>query len=43
MRISIARPLVKFGAQLGVVLVLASGLSGCETIASLDPTGLLSD
>ena len=43
MRISIARPLVKFGAQLGVILVLASGLSGCETIASLDPTGLLAD
>jgi outer membrane protein OmpA-like peptidoglycan-associated protein len=43
MRTSIARPLVKFGAQLGVILVLAAGLSGCETMASLDPTGLLSD
>jgi len=43
MRTSIARPLVKFGAQLGVILVLASGLSGCETMAALDPTGLLSD
>ena len=42
MRISIARPLVKFGAQFGVILVLAGGLAGCETIASLDPTGLLS-
>jgi len=41
MRISIARPLVKFGAQFGVILVLAGGLAGCETIASLDPTGLL--
>jgi outer membrane protein OmpA-like peptidoglycan-associated protein len=42
MRTSIARALVKSGAQLGVVLVLAAGLSGCETMASLDPTGLLS-
>ncbi|MBV9550319.1 MAG: OmpA family protein [Alphaproteobacteria bacterium] len=42
MRTSIARPLVKFGAQFGVILVLATGLSGCETMASLDPTGLLS-
>jgi outer membrane protein OmpA-like peptidoglycan-associated protein len=43
MRTSIARPLVKFGAQLGVILVLASGLAGCDTMAALDPTGLLSD
>jgi outer membrane protein OmpA-like peptidoglycan-associated protein len=42
MRTSIARALVKSGTQLGVVLVLAAGLSGCETMASLDPTGLLS-
>jgi outer membrane protein OmpA-like peptidoglycan-associated protein len=34
---------VKFGAQLGVIMMLAAGLSGCETMASLDPTGLLSD
>jgi outer membrane protein OmpA-like peptidoglycan-associated protein len=26
-----------------VILVLASGLAGCDTMASLDPTGLLSD
>ncbi len=34
---------MKFGAQLGVILVLGCGLAGCETMASLDPTGLLAD
>jgi len=42
MRNSIARPLVKAGAQLGVIVMLAAGLAGCETMASIDPTGLLS-
>lgn len=43
MSISFARPWVKFGAQLGVILVLGGTLSGCETMTSLDPTGLLAD
>jgi outer membrane protein OmpA-like peptidoglycan-associated protein len=43
MRTSIARPWVKTGAQLGLILVLATGLAGCETMASLDPTGLLAE
>ena len=43
MRTSIARPLRKFGAQFGVILLLTTGLAGCETIASLDLTGLLAD
>lgn len=30
-------------ARLGVVAMLAVGLSGCQTIADLDPTGLLSE
>jgi len=34
---------MKFGAQLGVIVVLGCGLAGCETMASLDPTGLLAD
>lgn len=34
-----ARPVMR----LGMIAVLAAGLAGCETVASLDPTGLLSD
>jgi outer membrane protein OmpA-like peptidoglycan-associated protein len=30
-------------ARLGVIAMLAVGLSGCQTIADLDPTGLLSE
>jgi outer membrane protein OmpA-like peptidoglycan-associated protein len=43
MRTCIARPWGKTGARLGLILVLATGLAGCETMASLDPTGLLAD
>jgi outer membrane protein OmpA-like peptidoglycan-associated protein len=34
-----ARPVMR----LGMIVVLSAALAGCETMASLDPTGLLSD
>ncbi|HJR55033.1 MAG TPA: OmpA family protein [Rhizomicrobium sp.] len=43
MRTGITRHIVGLGARLGVVAVLAVGLSGCQTIADLDPTGLLAE
>jgi len=39
MTTSFARPL----ARLGMITALAAALTGCQTLASLDPTGLLAD
>ncbi len=39
MNFGFARPVARFG----VVVVLAASLAGCQTMADLDPTGLLSD